>query len=170
LYDCADPPLLFVHAADVGKRSHRDVGPSGLAALAVAGTPCGSLNTTTAGPMSYHEDQAPDSDYRKNQPTDQFKRRSAVAGKHHAGHGVFVEEELVNRIEPMQNGQQRDEVEQPAVRPLHSSVPGQQEKAATDREPGQPRADLESENSEDKQDDSDGELFARKAPDEMFQA
>ena len=111
--------------------------------------------------MSYHEDQAPDSDYRKNQPTDQFKRTSAVAGKHHAGHGVFVEEELVNRIEPMQNGEQRDEVEQPAVRPLHSSVPGQKEKAATDGEPGQPRADLERENSEDKKDDSDGELFAR---------
>jgi hypothetical protein len=170
LYDCADPPLLFVHAADVGKRSHRDVGPSGLAVLAVTETPCGGLNTTCSGPMSYHEDQAPDSDYRKNQPTRQFKRGSAVAGKHYAGHGVFVEEELVNRIEPMQNGEQRDEVEQPAVRPLHSSVPGQQEKAATDRKPGQPRADLERENSEDKQDDSDGELFARKAPDEMFQA
>jgi hypothetical protein len=49
-------------------------------------------------------------------------------------------------------------------------VPGQQEEAATDGEPGQPRADLERENSEDKQDDSDGELFARKAPDEMLQA
>jgi hypothetical protein len=120
--------------------------------------------------MSDHEDQAPYHDYRKNQPIRQFKRGSAVAGEHHAGRGVFVEEELVNRIEPMQNGEQRDEVEQPAVRPLHSSVPGQQEKAATDGEPGQPRADLERENSEDKQDDSDGELFARKAPDEMLQA
>jgi hypothetical protein len=49
-------------------------------------------------------------------------------------------------------------------------VPGQQEKAATDGEPGQPRADLESENSKDKQDDSDGEVFARKVPDDMFQA
>ena len=103
----------------------------------------------------------------KNSPT---RRTAARASKHYAGHGVFVEEELVNRIEPMQNGEQRDEVEQPAVRPLHSSVPGQQEKAATDREPGQPRADLESENSKGKQDDSDGELFARKAPDEMLEA
>ena len=67
-------------------------------------------------------------------------------------------------------GSERDEVEQPAVCPLHSSVPGQQEKAATDGEPGQPRADLESENSKDKQDDSDGEVFARKVPDEMLQA
>jgi hypothetical protein len=56
LYDCADPPLLFAHAADVGKLSDRDVGPSGLAVLAVTGTPCGSLNTASSGPMSYDED------------------------------------------------------------------------------------------------------------------
>jgi hypothetical protein len=170
LYDCADPPLLFVHATDVGKRSYRDVGPSGLAVLAVTGTPCGSLNTTTSGPMSYHEDQAPDSDYRKNQPKCEFERRSAVTGKHHSGHSIFVEEELIDRVEPMENGEQRDEVEQPAVGPLHSSVPGQQEKTDTDGEPGHPRADLESENSKDKQDDSDGEVFAREVPDEMLQA
>jgi hypothetical protein len=60
LYDRADPPLLLVHAANVGKRSHRDVGPSGLAVLAVTGSPSGSFYTTTAGPMSDHEDQAPD--------------------------------------------------------------------------------------------------------------
>jgi hypothetical protein len=120
--------------------------------------------------MSDHENQAPDSDRRKNQPIRQFKRRSAVAGKHHAGYSVFVEEKLIDRVEPVENGEQSDEVEQPAVSPLHSSVPGQQEKAATNSEPGQPRADLERENSKDKQDDSDGEVFARKVPDNMLQA
>ena len=70
----------------------------------------------------------------------------------------------------MENGEQRDEVEQPAVRPLHSGVPGQQEKTAADGKPGEPRADLEREDSNDEQDDSDGEVFARKAPDDTLQA
>ena len=85
--------------------------------------------------MADHEDQAADSDYRKNQPIHQFERRSAVAGKHHPGYSVLVEQELVNRVEPMENGEQGDEVEQPAVGPPDSSVPRQQEEAATDGKP-----------------------------------
>jgi hypothetical protein len=128
------------------------------------------LYATTTGPMSDHENQAPDSDRRKNQPIRQFERRSAVAGEHHAGHSVFVEEKLIDRVEPVEHGKQGDEIQQPAVGPLHSSVPGQQEKAATNCEPGQPRADLERENSKDKQDDSDGQVFTRKVPDDLLKA
>ena len=167
LHDRADAPLLIVHTADVRKRPRRDVGPSGLAVLPVARSPCGGLYATAVWPVADHEDQAASSDQRKNQPIHQFERRSAVAGKHHAGHSVFVEQELVNRVEPVENGEQRDEVEQPAVGSLHSGVPGQQEKTAADGKPGQPRADLEREDSKNEQDDSDGEVFARKAPDHI---
>ena len=121
-------------------------------------------------PVANYEDQAANGNQRKNQPIHQFERRRAVAGKHRSGHRVLVEQELVNRVEPMENGEQRDEVEQPAVGPSHSGVPGQQEKTAPNRKPGQPRADLERENSKDEQDDSDGDMFAQKAPDDRLQA
>ena len=86
--------------------------------------------------MADHEDQAADGNQRKNQPIHQFERRSAVAGKHHPGYSVLVKQELVNRVEPMENGEQGDEVEQPAVSIPDSSVPGQQEKSAADGKPG----------------------------------
>src|ERR1039458_7974249 len=167
LYDRADALLLLLHPADVRERPRRDVGPSGLAVLPAARSPCGDLDTTALWPEADYEDQAASRDQRENQPIRQFHRRSAVAGKHHSRHRVFVEEKLVDRVEPVENGEQRDEVEQPAVSPLHSGVPGQQEKTAADGKPGKPRADLEREDSNDEQDDSDGEVFARKAPDEI---
>ena len=86
--------------------------------------------------MADHEDQAANSDHRKNQSIHQFERRSAVAGKHHPGHSVFVEQELVDRVEPMENGKQGDEVEQPAVGTSDSSVPRQQEESGADGKPG----------------------------------
>ena len=81
-----------------------------------------------------------------------------------------MEQELVNRIEPVENGKQGDEVDQPAVGPLHSGVPGQEENAGPNRKPGQPRADLERENSKDDQDYSESEVFARKAPCDLLEA
>ena len=117
-----------------------------------------------------YEDQAANGNQRKNQPIHQFERGRALAGKHRSGHRVLVEQELVNRVEPVENREQRDEVEQPAVGPPHSGVPGQQEKTGPNRKPGQPRADLERENSHDEQDDPDGDVFARKAPGDRLQA
>jgi hypothetical protein len=49
-------------------------------------------------------------------------------------------------------------------------MPSQQEKTAADRKPGQPRTDMQPENSEDEQYDSNGEVFARKAPEDTLQA
>src|ERR1035441_3536531 len=137
LYDRADAPLLRLHPADVRERPRRDVGPSGLAVLPAARSPCGDLDTTAVWPVADGKDQAASSDQRKNQPIRQFERRSAIAGKHHSRHRVFVKEKLVDRVEPVENGEQRDEVEQPAVRPLHSGVPGQQEKTAANSKPGE---------------------------------
>ena len=115
LHDRADAALLIVHTADVSKCPRRDVGPSGLLVLSVASSPCGGLYGTDAWSMADYEDQTANSNYRKNQSIHQFERRSAVAGKHHPGYSVLVEQELVNRVEPMENGEQGDEVEQPAV-------------------------------------------------------
>ena len=56
--------------------------------------------------------------------------------KHHPGYSVLVEQELVNRVEPMENREQGDEVEEPAVGIPDSSVPRQQEESAADGEPG----------------------------------
>jgi hypothetical protein len=141
-----------------------------LSVIPAAWSPRGGLYAMAVRPVANYEDQAANGNQRKNQPIHQFERRRAVAGKHRSGHRVFVEQKLVNRIEPMENGEQRDEVEQPAIGPSHSGVPGQQEKTAPNRKPGQPRADLERENSQDEQDDSDGDVFARKAPDDRLQA
>jgi hypothetical protein len=65
----------------------------GLAVLPIAGRARGG---TAVWPVAEHEDQAANSDQRKDQPIYQFERRSAVAGQHHPGHRVFVEEELVD--------------------------------------------------------------------------
>jgi len=117
----------------------------------------------TARTVADHEDQAANRNQRKDQPIHQFEGGSAIAGKHHPGCCVLVEQELVNRIEPVENGKQGDEVEQPAVGPSHSGVPGQEDNAGPNRKPRQARADLERENSKDDQDYSESEVFARKA-------
>jgi hypothetical protein len=120
--------------------------------------------------MPDHEDQARDANDSKNQTARQFNRRCAIAGEHHAGDSVFVEEQLVDGVEPVENREQGHEVEQPAVRSPHSSVPCQQEKSATNGEPSQPRAYPERENAKDKQDDSECQVFARKMPDNLLDA
>ena len=86
--------------------------------------------------MADYEDQTANSHSRKNESIHQFERRSGVAGKHHPGYSVLVEQELVNRVEPMENRKQGDEVEQPAVGIPDSSVPRQQEESAADGKPG----------------------------------
>src|ERR1700677_3470744 len=155
LHHRADAPLLVVQSSDVGKCPSGDVGPSGLRVLPVAQSPCGGPYAMTVWTMADYEDQAANSDQGKNQPIRQFERSSAVAGKHHSGHGVLVKENLVGRVEPVKNRKQCDEVEQSAVRTLHSSVPSQQEQTGPDCKPGKPRADLERENPKDEQDYSD---------------
>jgi hypothetical protein len=70
----------------------------------------------------------------------------------------------------VENRKQGHEVKQPAVRSPHSSVPSQQEKSATNCEPGQPWAYPERENSKNKQDDSDGQVFARETPEDLLDA
>src|ERR1017187_2799748 len=91
LYDRVDAPLLLLHPADGRERPRRDVGPSGLAVLPAARSPCGDLDPTAVWPAADYEDQAASSGQRKYQPIRQFERGSAVAGNHHTRHRVFVE-------------------------------------------------------------------------------
>ena len=163
LHHGADAPLLVFQSSDIGERARRNVGSPGLRVVPAAQAPRGGQRTITLWPVADYEKQTANGDSRKNQPERQLGRRSAVAGKRCASCGVLVKQKLVDRVEPMEHGHQGEEVKHRAIGPSHSHAPGQQEKSAHERKPGQPPADLVRKDSANEQDDSECEALAREA-------